>query len=71
MQDAEGDLPLTGDYVGMGGPDSVPLEAPGAAFEAPPPVAAQGTTCLLDELYLSPSAEQLARFRRIQAKTIK
>lgn len=53
------DLPLVGDYVGIGGPDAVPLETQGA-FEKPD----QGTGNLLDELFMSPTDIQLLSMRR-------
>ena len=55
----EFDLPLVGDYVGIGGPDAVPLETQGA-FEKPN----QGAGNLLDELFMSPTNTQLLSMRR-------
>ena len=52
-------LPLVGDYVGMGGPDAVPLETQGA-FEKPDQPAGN----LLDELFMSPTDTQLLSVRR-------
>ena len=54
----ENELPLVGDYVGMGGPDAVPLETQGA-FEKP-----DGAGNLLDELFMSPTEMQLLSVRR-------
>ena len=54
----ENELPLVGDYVGMGGPDAVPLETQGA-FEKP-----DGAGNLLDELFMSPTETQLLSVRR-------
>ena len=42
-------LPLSGDYRGMGGPESVPLSAPpGSAFDRP--ASLPHSKCLLDDL---------------------
>ena len=43
-----GGLPLSGDYRGMGGPNSVPLSAPGFAFDRPATL--PHSKCLLDDL---------------------
>ena len=43
-----GGLPLSGDYRGMGGPNSVPLSAPGSAFDRPATL--PHSKCLLDDL---------------------
>ena len=43
-----GGLPLSGDYRGMGGPNSVPLSAPGSAFDRP--ASLPHSKCLLDDL---------------------
>jgi len=62
------DLPLSGDYRGLGGPETVPLAAPkGRPFVAPP---ATGRN-LLDELYLSPSTSQVEAFRRKEERCAK
>lgn len=55
----ENNLPLVGDYVGMGGPDAVPLETQGA-FEKPDHAAGN----LLDELFMSPTETQLLSVHR-------
>ena len=55
----ETDLPLAGDYVGIGGPDAVPLESQGA-FQKPEKVA----DSLLDDLFMSPTETQLLSMRR-------
>ena len=55
----ETDLPLIGDYVGIGGPDAVPLETQGA-FEKPEKAAGS----LLDELFMSPTDTQLLSMHR-------
>lgn len=64
------DLPLTGDYQGMGGPNTVPMEAPGGAFEVParPSSRTALRACILDELFLSPTDEQIKAFQKIQTK---
>ncbi|XP_059083752.1 uncharacterized protein LOC131881023 [Tigriopus californicus] len=59
------DLPLVGDYHGLGGPHSIPLASEGA-FE--PPLTQPHKNCLLDELFLAPSPEQLKAFQRIESK---
>ena len=53
------DLPLTGDYVGIGGPDAVPLETKGA-FEKPDKTAGN----LLDDLFMSPTETQLISMQK-------
>lgn len=55
----ESDLPLVGDYVGIGGPDAVPLETQGA-FEKPEKVAGS----VLDDLFMAPSETHLLSMRR-------
>ncbi len=60
------DLPLTGDYVGIGGPDSVPLSAPGGAFDKPSSV--PHSRCLLDELFMAPSSDQIAAYNKVMMK---
>lgn len=74
------DLPLTGDYRGMGGPESVPLATLGA-FEPPPRpqssmeggsiLSAPKKQCILDELFLSPTEEQLKAFQTIERRKLK
>ena len=60
----EQQLPLAGDYQGMGGPTSVPLYTP-SAFEAPPrPV----ERTILDEIFLEPSHKQLDAYYRVLTK---
>ena len=56
------DLPLIGDYVGIGGPDAVPLETQGA-FEKPEKAASS----LLDELFMSPTDTQLLSVHRTKS----
>lgn len=58
------DLPLIGDYVGMGGPNAVPLETQGA-FEKPD----HGAGNLLDDLFMSPTEKQLLNIHRAMSKT--
>lgn len=55
----ESELPLAGDYVGIGGPDAVPLETQGA-FQKPEKVAGS----VLDDLFMTPSDTQLLSMRR-------
>jgi hypothetical protein len=65
VQPADGlatDLPLANDYQGIGGPSTVPLSTPGA-FERPD--VAPHLNCILDDLYLAPSPEQLKAFQRV------
>jgi len=63
------DLPLAGDYVGLGGPDAVPLETQGA-FEIEPGQQQQhqlddkGQYGLLDDLFLKPDPSQISSVRR-------
>jgi len=59
IRQLESDLPLVGDYIGIGGPDAVPLESQGA-FEKPEKVA----DSLLDDLFMSPTDIQLISRRR-------
>jgi len=59
IRQLESDLPLVGDYIGIGGPDAVPLESKGA-FEKPEKVA----DSLLDDLFMSPTDIQLISRRR-------
>jgi len=68
----ESALPLAKDYVGMGGPKSVPLYTP-AAFENPklasaPAAAAPVTRNILDEIYLEPTEGQLGAYNRVIVK---
>jgi len=56
----EENLPLAGDYVGLGGPEAVPLETKGA-FEQQHHQHAGG---LLDDLFLKPDASQISSVRR-------
>ena len=51
-------LPMAGDYVGLGGPDAVPLETQG------PFVPQQATGGLLEDLFLNPDVKQLDSLRR-------
>jgi len=59
------DLPLVGDYVGLGGPEAVPLETRGA-FERPDSLvdSQQYASSLLDDLFLKPDASQISSVRR-------
>jgi len=59
LNHVETDLPLTGDYVGIGGPDAVPLETKGA-FEKPDKIAGN----LLDDLFMSPTETQLISMQK-------
>jgi len=59
LDSVQTDLPLTGDYVGIGGPDAVPLETQGA-FEKPDKIAGN----LLDDLFMSPSETQLLSMQK-------
>lgn len=59
LNQVETDLPLTGDYVGIGGPDAVPLETKGA-FEKPDKTAGN----LLDDLFMSPTETQLISMQK-------
>ncbi len=61
------DLPLAGDYHGMGGPESVPLEAPHSAFVRPE-AERPHAKCLLDDLFLAPSASQISAYNRVSHK---
>ena len=60
----EPQLPLAGDYQGLGGPASVPLYTP-AAFEAP---ARPVERTILDEIFLEPSNRQLDAYYRVLTK---
>ena len=66
QQGEKEDLPLTGDYHGMGGPHSVPLESAGAFSR--PASALPHRSCILDELFMAPSADQIAAYGRVEAK---
>ncbi len=59
------DLPLTGDYQGLGGPETVPLlSGEGIPFEAPP--TEEHRPCILDELFLSPTDGQIRAYKKIE-----
>ncbi len=64
-QAAPTDLPLANDYQGIGGPSTVPLSSPGA-FQRP--AVAPHQTCILDDLYLAPSTEQLKAYQKVLTK---
>ena len=57
-------LPLAGDYQGLGGPTSVPLYSP-AAFEQP---ARPVERTILDEIFLEPTDRQLDALYRVQLR---
>ena len=59
------DLPLANDYQGIGGPSTVPLSSPGA-FQRPE--VAPHRTCILDDLYLAPSTDQLQAYQKVLTK---
>ena len=59
------DLPLANDYQGIGGPNTVPLSSPGA-FQRPE--VAPHRTCILDDLYLAPSTDQLQAYQKVLTK---
>jgi len=58
------DLPLKGDYQGLGGPQSVPLYTP-TAFEKPNQ--AQGTS-ILNQIFMEPTTDQLSAYNRVILK---
>lgn len=62
----EAPLPLAKDYVGMGGPTSVPLYTP-SAFENPKP-AMPVSRNILDEIFLEPTGGQLDAYNRVILK---
>lgn len=62
VANAPADLPLANDYQGIGGPSSVPLYSPDA-FERPD--VAPHLNCLLDDLFLAPSPQQLRAYQRV------
>ncbi len=64
-QAAPTDLPLANDYQGIGGPNTVPLSSPGA-FQRP--AVAPHQTCILDDLYLAPSPDQLKAYQKVLTK---
>ena len=55
------ELPLAGDYIGLGGPDAVPLETEGP-FERPSSSA--GDYSLLGDLFLKPDATHINTLKR-------
>ena len=59
------DLPLANDYQGIGGPSTVPLSSPGA-FQRPAVTPHQ--VCLLDDLYLAPSPDQIKAYQKVLSK---
>ena len=65
-QPVEAALPLAKDYVGMGGPTSVPLYTP-SAFDNPKLVAPV-TRTILDEIFLEPTGDQLGAYNRVILK---
>jgi len=62
----EAALPLAKDYVGMGGPTTVPLYTP-SAFENPKPAVPISRT-ILDEIFLEPTDGQLDAYNRVILK---
>lgn len=56
---------MLNDYQGLGGPETVPLHSPWG-FERPPTL--PHNFCLLDELYLNPTPEQIDAFKRIESR---
>ena len=61
------ELPLSGDYSGIGGPDSVPLESDGA-FEKP---SALGKSyAFLNDLFMAPSEDTLITFQITERKRL-
>jgi len=59
-------LPLARDYVGLGGPKTIPLYTP-SAFENPKqPMQVERT--ILDEIFLEPTGTQLTAFYRVMLK---
>ncbi len=56
------DLPLAGDYSGIGGPETVPLESPGA-FEKP-----MMANTFLNDLFMAPTDEALAKFQKTEMR---
>jgi len=59
-------LPLAKDYVGMGGPTTVPLYTP-SAFENPK-LGGPVQRNILDEIFLEPSESQLTAYNRVILK---
>jgi hypothetical protein len=57
------DLPLAGDYSGIGGPDSVPLESEGA-FQKPD----SNGYHLLSDLFMAPSTEAIMSLQKTELK---
>jgi len=66
LQEEEQVLPLAKDYVGMGGPKSVPLYTP-TAFDNPKLNAPQQKT-ILDEIFLEPTSDQMGAYNRVILK---
>ena len=62
---APADLPLANDYQGIGGPSSVPLYSPDA-FERPD--VTPHLNCILDDLFLAPSPQQLRAYQRVLSR---
>lgn len=60
-------LPLAKDYVGMGGPKTVPLYTP-SAFENPKLTAEPVVRNILDEIFLEPTGAQLTAYNRVIVK---
>ncbi len=59
------DLPLAYDYKGIGGPETVPLFTPDAFLR---PEVPRHNHCLLDDLFLAPSSQQLRNYQKIVTK---
>jgi len=64
---AEEELPLAGDYSGIGGPDSVPLESDGA-FEKP--ISLGNAYSFLTELFMAPSDDTIIKFQVTEKKRL-
>ena len=64
MDTLPADLPLANDYQGIGGPSTVPLFTPDA-FERPE--VTPHLNCILDDLFLAPSPQQLRAYQRVIA----
>merc|ERR1711976_1134352 len=61
------ELPLAGDYSGIGGPDSVPLESDGA-FEKP--MSMGNAYSFLTELFMAPSDDTVFKFQVTEKKRL-
>ena len=61
------DLPLAGDYLGIGGPDAVPLESDGA-FEQPEKL--PNAYNFLTDLFMAPSEDTIKSFQITEKKRL-